>query len=201
MSEIPDYNQYSDQELVDNYDKADKNSKEEPFLALCEVMANRGLLFKTFDKSYEFNDKGYYLSETSKVKVEPDYTEKGPKPKYDEDGSYIPNQIPKSTRIFNAFVAVLITSYGGYGIWVNELWVPWNRRVSVTLVGFPLLLMFIAIVCAVIFLVTEIIDHYDTRDNERTYNKVARTFKYLGVVLFVTAFFLGKVSSALNEAV
>jgi hypothetical protein len=124
MSETPDYNLHSDQELVDIYDKTDKNSKEETFQALCEVMTERGLLFKTFDRGYEFNDKGYYLSEASKVKEEPTYTEKPPEPKYDEEGNYIPNQIPKSSRIFNTIVAVLITSYGGYGIWVNELWIP-----------------------------------------------------------------------------
>jgi hypothetical protein len=114
MSETPDYNLHSDQELVDIYDKTDKNSKEETFQELCEVMTERGLLFKTFDRGYEFNDKGYYLSEASKVKEEPTYTEKPPEPKYDEEGNYIPNQIPKSSRIFNTIVAVLITSYGGY---------------------------------------------------------------------------------------
>jgi hypothetical protein len=124
MSETPDYNLHSDQELVDIYDKTDKNSKEETFQALCEVMTERGLLFKTFDRGYEFNDKGYYLSEASKVKEKPTYKEKPPEPKYDEEGNYIPNQIPKSSRIFNTIVAVLITSSGGYGILVNELWIP-----------------------------------------------------------------------------
>ena len=45
MSETPDYNLHSDQELVDIYDETDKSSKEETFQALCEVMAERGLLF------------------------------------------------------------------------------------------------------------------------------------------------------------
>jgi hypothetical protein len=201
MSETPDYNLHSDQELVDIYDETDKSSKEEIFQALCEVMAERGLLFKTFDRGYEFNDKGYYLSEESKVKEEPTYTEKPPEPNYDEEGNYIPNQIPKSSRIFNTIVAVLITSYGGYGIWVNELWIPWVRRHSVTLSGFPALLMFMAILCAVTVLVIEIIDHYDKRENERTYYKAALIFQYLGIALFVIAYLSGLVSNAINEAV
>ncbi|MFT6330479.1 MAG: hypothetical protein ACJAYN_002423 [Bermanella sp.] len=86
----------------------------------------------------------------------------------------------------------------GYGIWVNELWIPWVRRVSVTLSGFPALLMFMAILCAVTVLVTEIIDHYDTRENERTYNKVALIFQYLGIALFVIAFLSGLVSNAIS---
>ncbi len=200
MSEIPDYKQYSDQELVDIFDKAEKCSKEESFPELCEVMAERGLLFKTFDKGYEFNDKGYYLSETSKVESEPSYTERVPEPKYNEEGVYIPNQIPKSTRAFNSIVSIIITSYGGYGLWVNELWVPWNRRVSVILSGAPAVLMFLAIVCAVTVMVTEIIDHYDTRENEHRYYKVASAFKYIGYALFIIAFFSGLASNAINEA-
>jgi hypothetical protein len=89
----------------------------------------------------------------------------------------------------------------GYGIWVNELWIPWNRRVSVTLSCFPALLMFMVILCAVTMLVTEKIDYYDTSENQRTYYKVALICQYLGIALLVIALLSGLISNAINEAV
>jgi hypothetical protein len=61
--------------------------------------------------------------------------------------------------------------------------------------------MFMAILCAVTVLVTEIIDHYDARENERSYYKVALIFQYLSIALSVMAFLSGMVSNAINEPV
>lgn len=122
---------------------------------------------------------------------EPAYTDLPPTPKYDSKGNYVPNTIVLKKRVVNFCVALAIIAYGGYGLYVDQLWVPLGRQVSVTLTGIAAIFMFIAIICASIEMMTEVVDHYDKRDNEHTYYKVANLFKYASYVSFAIAIFTG----------
>lgn len=112
------------------------------------------------------------------------------RPRYDEHGRYIPNHIPIRDRIEYLCVSVVLLSYGGYGIWVNDIYLPRKRFRGIHLHDVPAWVMFGAILCACVMMISVVADHYDTRDNEHQYRAVADACKYLGLGLFAVALFL-----------
>jgi hypothetical protein len=40
---------------------------------------------------------------------------------------YTPNHIPQNERVTNILVSIGLVLYGGYGIWVNDLYIPGKR--------------------------------------------------------------------------
>lgn len=107
-----------------------------------------------------------------------------PQPRYDESGRYIPNSIPAKERVNHIIFSLLIFAYGGYGIWVNDLYVPGRRSRGVHLHDGPAWLMFGAIVCACVVMLSIVLDHYDRRNNERHYRAISGAVGTLGWVLF-----------------
>lgn len=59
------------------------------------------------------------------------------------------------------------------------------------LTGISAVLMFIAILCASIMMIIEVVDHYDRRDNEHTYYKMALHFKRVAYAGFGIAVLVG----------
>lgn len=103
-----------------------------------------------------------------------------PGPRYDADGRYIPNHVPERTRLVNALMAIALLAYGSYGVWIDDLYVPGKRGNGVHLHQVPAWLMYGAMICACIVLVSSILDHYDRRDNEHRYRRFARILSWVG---------------------
>jgi len=200
LSDGPDYNSYANAELIEAYESIDRDSYSERFQRLCEIMKGKGLLIKT-DAGYQFTEKANesIWGTESEEATEPTYTCLPPEPKYDDDGNYIPNEIALKNRLTNSLFSLGIILYGSYGLYVNELWVPLAKRISIVLSGISAILMFLAILCASVMMIAEVVDHYDTRDNEHTYYKVALYFKYAAYAGFGIAVLVGLITGARIE--
>lgn len=196
----PNYSSYTDTELFEAYDSIDRESYPERFKQICGVMESRALLVQK-GGVFELTEKAEEaLNPTTPIKQkEPTYTCFPPDPQYDDNGDYVPNEIPLKKRMFNSLFSLAIIFYGGYGLYINELWVPIAKRTAVVLSGVSAVLMFAAIVCASVMLIAEVIDHYDKRDNEHTYYKVALYFKYVAYSGFAFAVFIGLMTGARIE--
>ncbi|MFC3121429.1 hypothetical protein [Agaribacter flavus] len=192
MSDGPNYTNYSHLELLEAYESIDRENYPERFQKICKFMQEKGLIVET-ETGFQLTTKAYESSNMDRPNEEskPSYTCLPPEPQYDDEGNYIPNEIPKKNRVTNALFSVGIILYGGYGLHVNELWVPLAKRISIVLTGIPAILMFVAIVFASIMMIAEVVDHYDKRDNEHTYYKVALYFKNLAYAVFGIAVVLG----------
>ena len=95
-----------------------------------------------------------------------------------------PNQIPLGTRIWYLVASPLLLAYGSIGIYVDDIFVPGKRSRGVHLHGVPAWLMYIAMLCAVANMVSVVIDHYDTRPNERHYRLFAKVTRIAAWALF-----------------
>ncbi|MDR7133915.1 hypothetical protein J2X06_001099 [Lysobacter niastensis] len=118
-----------------------------------------------------------------------DIEEDWPQPKYDENGRYIPNLIPSGERANHIIFSLLLFAYGGYGVWVNDLYIPGKRSRGVHLHDVPAWLMCGAMICACIVMLSVVADHYDRRNNERHYRIFAEVGKFFGWALFGVSLF------------
>lgn len=106
-----------------------------------------------------------------------------PQPKFDENGRYVPNRIPANERAHYIVFSLLLCAYGSYGVWVNDLYLPRKRR-GIHLHDSPAWVMYGAILCACLVMLSVVVDHYDRRNNETGYRLFADVFKVIGWVLF-----------------
>ena len=106
-----------------------------------------------------------------------------PQPRFDANGRYIPNQIPPDELITHVMLSLVLFCYGGYGVWVNDLYVP-GKRGGVHLHDRPAWVMYGAMICACLVLLSVVLDHYDRRNNERRYRAFAEVGGYVGWSLF-----------------
>jgi len=93
---------------------------------------------------------------------------------------YKPNSIPAFTRHFNITASFILLTYGTYGIYVNDLYIPGRRGRGAHLQDEAALIVYAAFICACIVMTSVVIDHYDKSDNEHKYQSAGRLFKYLG---------------------
>jgi hypothetical protein len=101
---------------------------------------------------------------------------------------YIPNHIPASERWLYFGLSLLILTWGSYGLWVDDLIVPIGKRGrSMHFHGTAAVVMFCAMVAAILSLLAIVIDHFDLRNNELTYRRFAFFTQLVGCVLFVSA--------------
>lgn len=105
--------------------------------------------------------------------------------RYDESGRYIPNLIPEKERIAHVVFSLFLVAYGIYGVWVNDLYVPGKRSRGVHLHDGPAWLMLVAIICACLTMLSVVVDHYDTRDNQRHYRFFANSMAAIGWTFFI----------------
>ena len=97
---------------------------------------------------------------------------------------HTPNHIPAGERVRNAIFSVLLFAYGSYGVWINDLYIPGKRSKGIHLHDVPAWIMYGAIICACLVMLSVVVDHYDQRNNETNYKMFATTFKYLGLGFF-----------------
>ena len=71
-------------------------------------------------------------------------------------------------RVLCCLLSLILIGYGIVGLMNGDLYVP-NRGGGFHLHGFPMILMIIAMAAASMAMLMVVIDHYDRRDNERSY--------------------------------
>lgn len=90
---------------------------------------------------------------------------------------YTPNEVPLRKRVINILIALFIVAYCCCSLWIDRLYVPFINRhapgqsVGITFRGIDAWVMAAALLCAVLFCVLSVADHYDRRRNERRYQK------------------------------
>lgn len=97
-----------------------------------------------------------------------------------KDFFYTPNHIPADERLRNVAFSILLFAYGSYGVWINDLYIPGKRSRGIHLHDVPAWIMYGAIVCACLVMLSVVVDHYDKRNNETNYKLFADVFKFLG---------------------
>lgn len=107
---------------------------------------------------------------------------------------YIPNKVPLWNRLKNLFISAFFIIYGGYGVWVNDLAIKLGRyslkRKIYHLHDEAAVVMYIGLLLVSLCFFSEIIDHYDRRDNEHLYHKIANYTLWPGIIFCVTALFI-----------
>jgi TRAP-type C4-dicarboxylate transport system permease small subunit len=103
--------------------------------------------------------------------------------------THIPNRIPATERITLTVFSILLFVYGSYGVWVNDFYVPGRRSRGVHLHDIPAWMMYGAVICACLVMLSIVVDHYDRRPNERHYRTFAHVFKFLGWAFFGMSLF------------
>lgn len=105
---------------------------------------------------------------------------------------YQPNVVPRGTRLGRTAAALFVLAYAVYGLLIDDLVIELPVRKHTPLGGALHLhgavawTMAAAMLCAVAVLLSAVMDHYDTRDNEAAYQRfAARGYKAawtLGIV-------------------
>lgn len=105
--------------------------------------------------------------------------------------SYVPNVLPLKKRITETLVTLLVLVYCGYSLWRDALFLPNISRSqssgisSFTLHGVEAWLVSGALVFGVLQFSVQVIDHYDKRNNEALYEKIAQLCQMLMWVCLV----------------
>lgn len=102
----------------------------------------------------------------------------------DKDQSYIPNHIPAEERLKYIAFSIFLFAYGSYGVWVNDLYIPGKRSKGIHLHDVPAWIMYGAMICACLVMLSIVVDHYDERNNENNYKLFADMFRFLGWIFF-----------------
>jgi len=104
-----------------------------------------------------------------------------------EGGRLEPNHFSLGERIRNTLLAVALLAYGGWGVYVNDLFIPGKRGRGMHFHGYPAWAMFAAIACAAAVLLALVVDHYDRRHNEHHYEAFKRAATAAGWWFFAMA--------------
>src|SRR4051812_48569937 len=99
---------------------------------------------------------------------------------------YSPNRIPASTRAWNAVLSIVLIVYGAYGLYVDDLFIP-SKRGGLYFHQEAAWVMYAAMICAALNLLSIVVDHYDERDNENNYRLFAKVTQIAGWIFFATA--------------
>lgn len=92
---------------------------------------------------------------------------------------YQPNAVPRGTRLGRTAAALFVLAYAVYGLLIDDLVIELPVRKHLPLGGALHLhgavawTMAAAMLCAVAVLLSAVMDHYDTRDNEAAYRRFA----------------------------
>lgn len=104
-----------------------------------------------------------------------------------KDFFYTPNYIPAEKRRQNICFSILLFAYGSYGVWVNDLYIPAKHSQGIHLHDVPAWVMYGAIICACLVMLSVVVDHYDRRNNETNYKFFADFFRFLGWGFFIVS--------------
>ncbi len=100
-----------------------------------------------------------------------------------KESTYIPNVVELKERIVNLVYGVMLSAHAGYGLYIGDIYVGQGLH----MVGSAAYLTFVAMMSAVIVMLTVIFDHYDRRDNEQMYRSISSFFKFTGWFFYILA--------------
>ena len=106
-----------------------------------------------------------------------------------------PNSYTRSKRILNFILIFFLLTYGLYGIYTGELYLPLGRRNEVTLFGDSIYIAFLSFVLGIIYFLAEIIDHYDKRNNEGIYIRIKGGCQSFGLLILIYAIIVNYVET------
>ena len=89
----------------------------------------------------------------------------------------------------------LISLYAGFGLYIGKVAIPVRVR-AYTFEGIATFVLAAAMFMAILNMLSVVIDHYDKRNNEHSYEQFARITYILGWVLFVVATILNVIQPA-----
>jgi len=104
--------------------------------------------------------------------------------------SHKPNEMPLADRLVNIVYSVVLIAIGSYFLATGRMLLPGKRTAvanGLDLQGLTGWLMFGAVACGCIVLLSQVVDHYDRRDNESKYKQLGVALKYTGWSLFALA--------------
>jgi len=108
----------------------------------------------------------------------------------------MPNSFSPAHRAFNISQAVVLLAWGAYGVYRDSLWVPGRRTSGGLLHGPSAWFVCAAMVVTAANLLTVVVDHYDTRNNEHQY----RRFRNASQIVAWSLFLVGLVLSIVHNA-
>ncbi|ACX96867.1 hypothetical protein Hneap_2046 [Halothiobacillus neapolitanus c2] len=86
--------------------------------------------------------------------------------------------------MINTLFSVFLLSYGSYGIWFNDLYIPipskHGHNTGIHLHDLSAWVMYGAFISASLVMLAVVFDHYDKRDNEINYKRIADLFRVIG---------------------
>lgn len=97
---------------------------------------------------------------------------------------YEPNQVSFRKRAFNIIASIILIAHGTYGVATDSLLLPAKWGKVLELYGISAWIMYLAILTLVFYLLLEVIDHYDTRNNEEKYGVLRKAVSILGYSFF-----------------
>ena len=101
---------------------------------------------------------------------------------------YIPNQFSTGQLLMHIGLSLLLLLWGGFGLWADDLVVPVSKRgAALHLHGAAAVVMFCAMLAATTNLLSVVLDHFDIRNNELSYRRVAFFSQAVGWLLFAAA--------------
>lgn len=107
---------------------------------------------------------------------------------------YIPNQIPLKERVLAILVACACIIATLYALFCQHLVLPYGSKYRGHLWafdGYAVILPSVALILAMIGLLSSVIDHYDQRDNEHVYKVVRRGSLGLALFIYLASIFFG----------
>lgn len=110
-------------------------------------------------------------------------------------GSYIPNEIPLKSRITSGIFASILIAISGYAIYRQHIVIPYavkrRRNALFEFTGAETIIPILAMTFATIALLAIVLDHYDKRFNERTYQLITNIGMGIGLFLYMISMFFG----------
>jgi len=171
----------SGKETVDSLERKklkNLNARWQLYLIDNPISADESILCKKcgykryFYKDYGCGNKKYFCPSC-----------KGEYAIFNDDERYSPNHIRLASRIFGMFFGVLIFVYVLFALYQPSVFIPFLRGDIIEFTGLARIPAFATLICAVILFLSEVIDHYDKRNNEYLYPKI-RFYSVLGFFVF-----------------
>lgn len=103
-------------------------------------------------------------------------------------GPYIPNEIPKKQRIGLLVFSTLISGYALVGVWRDDLFI-FSRRGGAHFHGVSAWLAAGCLLAFSVSMLSTVVDHYDKRNNERSYQRFRGRMQIAACALGLAAIF------------
>lgn len=110
-----------------------------------------------------------------------------------DEKEYVPNQISIESRLVNLILSSIFIVGGGYGVWRNDLVVRLGKSPTIQVYHLrdqAAIIMYLGLLLVSTSFISEIVDHYDKRNNEHIYHKIAAYTLAPGAVLVIIGFLI-----------